>query len=74
MAILRQDRSYREDIGRLTMIRIMALMGKGSEVAKTLPPPDVQFPSLNQNNWAALLAATNLVVASLCTCEVRVMT
>ena len=34
MAILRQDRTYREDAGRLTMIRIMALMGKGSEVAK----------------------------------------
>ena len=34
MAILRRDRSYREDAGRLTMIRIMTLMGKGSEVAK----------------------------------------
>ena len=34
MAILRRDRSYREDAGRLTMIRIMALMGKGSDVAK----------------------------------------
>ena len=34
MAILRQDRTYREDAGRLTMIRIMALMGKGSDVAK----------------------------------------
>ena len=34
MAILRQDREYREDVGRLTMIRIMALMGKGSDVAK----------------------------------------
>ncbi len=34
MEILRQDREFREDAGRLTMIRIMALMGKGSEVAK----------------------------------------
>lgn len=34
MAILRQDRSYREELGRLTMIRIMALMPKGSDVAK----------------------------------------
>ena len=34
MAILRRDRTYREDAGRLTMIRIMALMGKGSDVAK----------------------------------------
>lgn len=34
MAILRQDRMYREDAGRMTMIRIMALMGKGSDVAK----------------------------------------
>ena len=34
MAILRRDRGYREDAGRLTMIRIMALMGKGSDVAK----------------------------------------
>ena len=34
MVILRQDRAYREDAGRMTMIRIMALMGKGSDVAK----------------------------------------
>ena len=34
MSILRRDRTYREDAGRLTMIRIMALMGKGSDVAK----------------------------------------
>lgn len=34
MAILRQDRTYREDAGRLTMIRIMALLGKGSDIAK----------------------------------------
>lgn len=34
MAILRRDRGYREDAGRLTMIRIMALMEKGSDVAK----------------------------------------
>ena len=34
MAILRQNRAYREELGRLTMIRIMALMAKGSDVAK----------------------------------------
>ncbi|MYJ75244.1 MAG: tetratricopeptide repeat protein, partial [Gammaproteobacteria bacterium] len=34
MAILRRDREFREDAGRLTMIRIMALMEKGSDVAK----------------------------------------
>ena len=34
MAILRRDRAFREDAGRLTMIRIMALMEKGSDVAK----------------------------------------
>ena len=34
MAILQRDRDFREDAGRLTMIRIMALMGRGSEVAK----------------------------------------
>ncbi|MYF30841.1 MAG: tetratricopeptide repeat protein, partial [Gammaproteobacteria bacterium] len=34
MGILRQDRTYREDAGRVTMIRIMTLMGKGSDVAK----------------------------------------
>lgn len=34
MEILRRDREFREDAGRLTMIRIMALMGKGSDVAK----------------------------------------
>ena len=33
MAILQADREFREDIGRTTMIRIFALMGKGSEVA-----------------------------------------
>lgn len=34
MAILRQDRTFRDELGRLTMIRIMALMAKGSDVAK----------------------------------------
>ena len=34
MAILRQDRSFREDAGRVTMIRIMSLLGRGSDVAK----------------------------------------
>ena len=34
MAILQRDREFREDAGRLTMIRIMALMGRGSDVAK----------------------------------------
>ncbi len=34
MEVLRRDREYREDAGRLTMIRIMALMGKGSDVVK----------------------------------------
>ena len=34
MEVLRRDREYREDAGRLTMIRIMVLMGKGSDVAK----------------------------------------
>lgn len=34
MAILRSDRGFREDIGRTTMIRIMALMAKNSDVAQ----------------------------------------
>ena len=34
MAILQQDRNFREDAGRTTMIRIMATMGKGSEIAQ----------------------------------------
>ena len=34
LAILQRDRTFREDAGRLTMIRVMALMGKGDEVAK----------------------------------------
>ena len=34
MAILQQDRKFRDDAGRTTMIRIMATMGKGSEVAQ----------------------------------------
>lgn len=33
MAILRRDRKFRDDAGRLTMIRIMSLLGKDSEVA-----------------------------------------
>ena len=33
MTILATDRDYREDAGRVTMIRIMALLGKGSEIA-----------------------------------------
>ena len=34
MTILQRDREYGEDAGRLTMIRIMSLMGRGSDVAK----------------------------------------
>ncbi len=34
MTILQRDREFREDAGRLTMIRIMTLMGRGSDVAK----------------------------------------
>ena len=34
MAILQQDRQYRDDVGRLTMVRIMSLLEKGSDVAK----------------------------------------
>lgn len=33
MAILQADRGFRDDIGRLTMIRIFAVLGKGSELA-----------------------------------------
>ncbi len=33
MDILRTDREFRDDIGRLTMIRIFALLGKGDAVA-----------------------------------------
>ena len=33
LAILQADREFRDDIGRTTMIRIFALMGKGSELA-----------------------------------------
>jgi putative thioredoxin len=33
MDILRRDREFRDDIGRLTMIRIFALLGKGNELA-----------------------------------------
>jgi thioredoxin-like negative regulator of GroEL len=33
MAILQQDRTFREDLGRTTMIRIFTLLGKGSELA-----------------------------------------
>ena len=34
MAILQTDRTFRDDLGRLTMIRIMALMGQSSDIAK----------------------------------------
>lgn len=33
LAILQADRAFRDDLGRLTMIRIFKLMGKGSELA-----------------------------------------
>ena len=33
MTILATDRDFREDAGRVTMIRVMTLLGKGSEVA-----------------------------------------
>lgn len=33
LAILRKDRDFRDDIGRLTMIRVFKLLGKGSELA-----------------------------------------
>ena len=33
LAILQADRQFRDDIGRTTMIRIFAIMGKGSELA-----------------------------------------
>lgn len=33
MTILRADREFRDDIGRLTMIRIFALLGKGHELS-----------------------------------------
>ena len=33
MHILRTDRQFREDIGRLTMIRAFAMLGKGNELA-----------------------------------------
>ena len=35
MTILRTDRTFREDVGRKTMITIMTAMGKGSELAQT---------------------------------------
>jgi putative thioredoxin len=31
--ILREDREFRDDIGRLTMIRIFDVLGKGNELA-----------------------------------------
>jgi len=33
MTVLRLDRTFRDDLGRLTMIRIFSLLGKGSELA-----------------------------------------
>lgn len=33
LAILQADREFRDDLGRLTMIRVFKLMGKGSELA-----------------------------------------
>ncbi len=34
MLILQTDREYRDDIGRVTMLQIFELLGKGSEIAK----------------------------------------
>ena len=33
MMILRTDREFRDDVGRTTMIRIFAVLGKGSDLA-----------------------------------------
>ena len=33
LEILRDDREFRDDIGRLTMIRIFDVLGKGNEMA-----------------------------------------
>lgn len=33
MSILRNDRTFRDDLGRLTMIRIFSVLGKGSDLA-----------------------------------------
>ena len=33
MSILRADRSFRDDIGRRTMIRIFTVLGKGNALA-----------------------------------------
>ena len=33
MEILRADREFRDDIGRLTMIRAFAMLGKGNDLA-----------------------------------------
>ena len=33
MDILRSDREFRDDIGRLTMIRAFAMLGKGHELS-----------------------------------------
>ena len=33
MDILRSDREFREDIGRLTMLRVFNMLGKGNEIA-----------------------------------------
>ncbi len=35
MVILRTNRKFRDDIGRLTMVRIFTLLGKGSEIASS---------------------------------------
>jgi len=35
MTILQRDRSFRDDLGRTTMIRIFTLLGKGSDLATT---------------------------------------
>ena len=35
MFILQQDRKFRDDIGRTTLVRIFALLPKGSEIVKT---------------------------------------
>jgi putative thioredoxin len=33
MLILQRDRQFMDDIGRTTMLRIFALLGKGSDIA-----------------------------------------
>ncbi len=61
MHILQTDRKFRDDIGRATLVRIFALLPKGSELAKNLSAPHVRPDALSESlSYASMGAVPRL--------------